>query len=70
MLTKGDLSQIQKIVKEEVQAGTNPLKKDMQVVKKDVAQIRKDIKVISSFFDREYLELRRRVEKVEQHLGL
>ena len=82
MLTKNDLSQIGEIVQNEtrkivqvetrkiVQEEIAPLKKDIKTLKSDVTEIRKDIKKIVNFFDREYLELRNRVENIEQHLGI
>lgn len=85
MLTKKDLSQIRGIVGEEINARTRkivqeetrkivqeeiePVKSEIRTIKKDIAKIRADIKVIISFFDREYLELRTRVERIETHLG-
>lgn len=72
MLTKSDLSQIRKAVKEEL--ANHPTKtdlaKELRPIKDDMAHVRKDIKVIVSFFDREYLELRRRVQIIEQHIGI
>lgn len=98
MLTKHDLSQIQKIVQDEtrkiVQSETRkivqdetrrivreetpvalerqlkPIKKDIATLKEDVSEIRKDMKSIVRFFDREYLELRRQIECIEDHLNL
>jgi len=74
MLTKDDLKQIRGIVQDEtrkiIKEEVDPLKKDVKTLKSDVSAIRKDIKQIVSFFDTEYLELRERVEKIEQHLGL
>jgi hypothetical protein len=46
------------------------LKGDLGTVKKDVAKTRKDVDVMLSMFDREYLELRKRVERIEEHLNL
>ena len=46
------------------------MKKDITQTKKDIVQIRKDQKLITNFFDREYLDLRERVERIERHLGL
>lgn len=43
---------------------------DVKTLKKDTAKIRKDIDVMLSFFDREYIDLRKRVERIEKHLGL
>ena len=99
MLTKTDLSQIQKIVqtetrkiiKEEVPAIVDKqtrqivqqevppivetqarkiMKEELKPIKQDIAEIRGDIKAIVSFFDREYVALRRRVERIEDHLQL
>ncbi len=39
-------------------------------MKSDISVIRKDVKQIVSFFDREYVELRERVEFIEHHLGI
>jgi len=66
MLTKDDLKEIRGVIREEI----DPLKKDVKTLKSDVTEIRRDIKRIINFFDREYLELRKRVEKIEQHLGI
>lgn len=46
------------------------IKKIIDPIKKDVATSRKDIKVLISYFDREYVELRKRIEKIEDHLGV
>lgn len=86
MLTKQDLGQIQKvvqtetrtivqqetrkIVREVLQEELKPIKKDVSTLKEDVAQIRSDMKLIVRFFDREYITLRRRVERIETHLDL
>ena len=82
MLTKNDLQQLdtlitkrihsetRKIVQEEIQKETHPIRNDLKTMKEDISQIRKDMKTIISFFDREYLELRKRVERIELHLSL
>ncbi|PIS15788.1 hypothetical protein COT62_01805 [Candidatus Roizmanbacteria bacterium CG09_land_8_20_14_0_10_41_9] len=71
MLTKNDLQQIQRIVKIEVHHETQKVvKKELEAIKEDVTQIRKDVKTIVNFFDTEYLELRKRVERIEEHLKL
>lgn len=46
------------------------IKEELSPVKEDIAQIRKDIKTIVNFFDNEYMELRKRVERIEKHLNL
>ncbi|KKQ51792.1 hypothetical protein A2865_03250 [Candidatus Woesebacteria bacterium RIFCSPHIGHO2_01_FULL_39_17] len=71
MLSKSDFQQIQDIVRTEVHQETRKIiKEELAPIKKDITQIRKDIKTIVNFFDREYLELRKRVERIEEHLGL
>lgn len=67
MLDKNDLSQIKKIIQEET---TTVIDKKLKPIKQDIAQIRNDQKTIISFFDKEYLDLRKRVEKIEEHLQL
>lgn len=45
-------------------------KDDLKPIKQDLAKIRKDMSTITDFFDKEYLDLRNRVERIEEHLGL
>ena len=85
MLTDNDLKKIGQVVDEKIEKRLKPIKDDMaslgQVVdekiekrlkpiKDDIAQIRKDMKTLVNFFDREYLELRKRVERIEAHLKI
>ena len=63
MLTKSDLKEIDLIVSKRIKA-------ELKSVKDDASQIRKDIKTIINFFDKEYLELRKRIERLENHLNL
>lgn len=46
------------------------LAKELKPIKSDTAKIRKDIDAIISLFDREYVDLRKRVARIEEHLGL
>lgn len=48
----------------------NIIKRELKPIKADIVKIRKDMKTIVNFFDREYLDLRQRVDKIEEHLGL
>lgn len=64
-----------KIVREEtskiVQSETRKIvKEELVPIKEDITHIRKDIKTIVNYFDREYLNLRKRVERIEDHLNL
>lgn len=92
MLTKTDLSQIRKIVREETETESRSLKEELQgevklariELQKDIREltsrvknieilidkIQKDIKSIVNFFDKESLQLRKRVERIEEHLNL
>lgn len=76
MLSQSDIKQIQDIfrpVREDVSGlkkGLTQTQGDVKDIKKDVAQTRKDVKVIISYFDREYVELRKRIERIEEFLKL
>ncbi len=77
MLTKSDLSQIRKVVKEEVKTEIAPLKVKidkietrLSSIEKEMKKIGKDIKVVVNFFDKTYLRLLKRIERIEEHLNL
>ena len=80
MLTTNDLQQIRGVVHEEVkpikdsvsklQKDVTGLKKDMTGVKKDIRKIKDSQDIIVSFFDHSYLELEKRVSRVEHHCQL
>lgn len=78
MLTTNDLQQIRGVVHEEVkpikdsvsklQKDVTGLKEDMTEVKKDIRKIKNGQDTIINFFDHTYLELDKRVTRVERHL--
>lgn len=79
MLTKTDLSQIGKILDRKL--FDYPTKKDLNKhfeaidkhfgnIEKDIKKIKKDQKTIIDFFDREYLELKARVKRIEEYLKI
>lgn len=84
MLNENDLRKIKGIVKDElkdefktvksdvasIRRDTKAFKDELKTVKSDIASIRRDTKTIANFFDREYLTLRARVERVEEFLHL
>ena len=99
MLTKSDLSQIRKVVREETEVESNSLKseltsevklmrmrlesrletienklKDSDIklgnVEKDLKYVKKTIEVMIKRFDEDDAALRKRVEKIEEHLNL
>ncbi len=63
MLNKQDLSAIESLM-------DNKFKQELKPIKEDIQKIRADQKTIITFFDKEYLELRKRVELIENHLGI
>lgn len=86
MLTRNDLELIRQIMREEItgiqrnvpQMIENGIKKTVpQMIEKALKPIKRDIKslkrgqdIIISFFDRDSLELRSRVDRIERHLKL
>jgi hypothetical protein len=86
MLDKSDIQQLRTLVHEEVSAAINdqvppmiegaleehitPIREDIRAINHDMTKIRKDMTSLTSFFDDEYLELRRRVERIEAVLQL
>lgn len=77
MLTKNDLKLLAEQTRTIVQEEIKPLKKDMKTLQKDMKVVKKQIKEIKddqnsiiNFFNRENLELKGRVDKIENHLGL
>ncbi|MFC1790508.1 hypothetical protein ACFLZP_03435 [Patescibacteria group bacterium] len=63
-------SETRKIVQEEIETELKPIKKNLALLQKDMEKVRTDIDVIINFFDQEYLGLRRRVTRIEEHLDL
>lgn len=81
MLTKADLKEVKNAAKEgtrniltaelrPLRKDVSELKSDLKDVKKDILKMRKDIDIIISLFDSEYLNLRERIERIENHLQL
>src|SRR3989344_6243637 len=60
--TKKDITEIRKDVAQ--------TKKDINQTKVDITHIRKDQKIIINFFDNAYLDLRGRIERIENYLKL
>jgi len=71
MLTKGDVKIIGDLFDEKFDKKfEESFLKHTKSIKEDIVQIRKDQKLIIRFFDREYLDLRKRVERLESRLGI
>ncbi len=59
MLDKKDLEDISKVIS-----------KELKPLKEDIKKVRQDQNAIIKFFDEEYLDLRQRVEKLEQKVSV
>ncbi len=59
MLTDEDLGKIDKLITVK-----------LRPLESDITKVRKDMNVIISYFDHEYLDLRKRVERIEEYLKL
>lgn len=81
MLTKLDLLQIQQVVQKGtthiIQKELTPIKEDIGSLKKDVKSLKKDtryvkktVNVMVSFFNKEDVQLQKRVRTIEEHLAL
>jgi len=74
MLTQDDLKAIKKVVNEEVgnglSIGLKSIQKDIRSLKKDVRILRKDLNITITSFDREIIDTRRRINRIEDHLNL
>jgi hypothetical protein len=70
MLTQSDLNRMRVVVSDEIKKETGPINNRMKTMESDITHIRKNTDSVINFFDREYLELRKRVDRIEEHLGL
>ena len=65
MLTKEDIQQIKELLE--------PIQKEVNRIggiEKRLEKIEKNVDTIVSFFDRENVNLRKRVQRIEEHLNL
>lgn len=72
-MTKKELTQIRQIIREEnepIKKGINFIKLDIVEMKKDIKRLDKNQSITISFFDRDYTGLRKRVDSIEDNLGL
>lgn len=71
MLTKTDLQAIDNLIVKRVdEVVTKRIREEHKPIRKDISKMRKDIDVMLSLFDREYVNLRSRVERIEEHLNI
>lgn len=62
MLTTDDLDQIKNLL--------TPLEKDIKDIKKRVKKTEKTVDVVIDLFDKDIVTVRKRVDKIEDHLNL
>lgn len=67
MLTKDDLQAIEQIVETKVDFG---IKKELKPIRRQLNRMENTIDVMVGFFNREDVALRKRVERLEVHVGI
>lgn len=70
MLTKNDLEQIDKLLKNRLDDRINPLEKRMGTFEGLQKRQGKKLDLIISYFDRDITRLARKVDRLEKHAGL
>ena len=70
MLTKNDLKQIEILVDRILEAKLKPLTVEIKELHRRVKKMERDLKLITNYFDREYLDHDKRITRIETHLGL
>ena len=66
MLTKNDLNQISGLLDSKIE----PLKKDVKVIKSDMSQLKRTQDTMLDLLDKEQMEQRKRIVRLEKHVGL
>lgn len=71
MLTTDDIQQLKDVLIPVLNESLDTkLDEKLKPVKEDIAKIRKDVNAMLSVFDNEYVDLRSRLERIEEHLKL
>jgi hypothetical protein len=74
MLTKNDLNQISELLDERLDVKLDvklePIKKDIKFLKRDVSRIKKTQDTMLDLLDREQMQQRKRIVRLEEHVGL
>lgn len=81
MLTKQDLQQIGGVVSEEariiireelkpIEEKVTKLEKGVNSIKRNIKKVIKDQNAILGFINKEGVELRKRVDRIEEHIGV
>jgi hypothetical protein len=70
MLTKDDLITIGQVIDQRFDKRLEPLSKEIKDIKSDLRKVQKDVRVMLAVLNRADVELYKRVERIEEHLGL
>lgn len=70
MLTKEDLIAIGQVIDQRLDKRFEPITKDIKNMKSDLKKVQKDVRVMLAVLDRADVELYKRIERIEDHLGL
>ncbi len=73
MLTRNDINQISGLLDtklEPIKKDVASLKKDVKILKRDVSQVRKDQGTMLDLLDKEQMQQRKRIIRLEEHTGL
>lgn len=70
MLTKDDLIAIGQVIDQRLDKRLKPITEDIKSMRSDLRKVQKDVRVMLAALDRADVELYKRVERIEQHLGL
>jgi len=71
MLTQRDLSNISQKIGQVIDAKVPIIiEKQLQLIKKDIQKIKKDLKLVTNYFDQNYLNQDIRITHLEKHVGI
>ena len=65
--TKDDLKNF--ATKDDLKNGLEPINKSLKSIKNTTTKIRKDLEMVTGEFDRDLINLKKRTEKIEKHIG-
>ncbi|OGH44442.1 MAG: hypothetical protein A3J14_03250 [Candidatus Levybacteria bacterium RIFCSPLOWO2_02_FULL_37_18] len=64
-----ELEPIRKETRQIIQQELEPIRKDTKTLKRDMRYVKKTIDIMVRMFNEDDVKLRKRVEKIEDHLG-
>jgi len=73
-MNSNDLKQISEVLDQKLDEKLNqklePITKNIKSMQSDLGKVQKDVRVMLAVLDRADVELYKRVERIEEHLGL